>query len=139
MTWYMEILAVQSPFDLGALDENKRAQVIFNIQVQKRPSDTFVDEIAQRLEDQGVGTKNTDIFATSKANIPSEGGPFLSISPTGGSPSLDLHNESWPLPPSYPRPTAQILVRAPDMEDAETMVNAAYAALAGLRNIDLLP
>ena len=133
MTWYVEILAVQEPFDLG-LDDNKKARSVFNINTMKRPSSTFVDEIAARLEDQGVGTKNVDIFATSKANIPADEGTYLSIVETTGAPSLDIHNESAP---AYPRPSAQIVVRALTYELAEAKAREAYDALAGVRNIDL--
>lgn len=137
MTWYVEILATQEPFDLS-LDNENRATVGFNITVQKRPGRTFLEEIAKRLEDQGVGTRNVDIFATSKAEIPisdkDESKTYLSIIPTAGTFSLDIHNEDAP---SYPRPGALILVRAPSYESAETMAWDAYDALAGLRNIEL--
>ncbi len=135
MTWYVEILATQEPFPMG-LDENKKARSVFNITTMKRPSSTFVDEIAKRLEDQGVGLKNTDIFATPMADIPTDEGTYLSITETSGAPSADTHNEQAP---AYPKPSAQILVRAKTSELAEAKARLAYDALAGVRNVDLLP
>jgi len=135
MTWYIEILATQEPFDLG-LDGNGKAMAAFNITTQKSPSDTFVDEIAKRLEDQGVGSINVDIFATSQGDIPADEGTYLSIAVTQGFFSLDIHNEQAP---SNPRPAAQIIARAVDYEVAEAKAFLAYHALAGVRNTDLLP
>ena len=135
MTWYLHILAVQEPFDLG-LDGNGKAQSVFNITTRKRPSDTFVDEIAKRLEDQGVGSINVDIFATSQGDIPTDEGTYLSIAVTAGATSQDIHNEQAP---AYPEPSAQIVARAVDYEVAEAKAFLAYHALAGVRNTNLFP
>lgn len=136
MTWYLEIDMVQEPFDNG-IDPSGRARVVFNINVKKTYSNTFLEEITKILTDAGVGTYNTDIFDTSKANIPDGDGPYLSIVETGGTSPERTQNSV--LTPAYPQPSAQITVRATDYVDARAMARAAYNALAPIRNVNITP
>lgn len=132
-TWYQDIEPVQQPFDVG-LDSDGRAQVVFNIDVVKRPSNTFLEEVAQILVDAGVGTWNTDIFGSSSKDIPIGDGPYLSIVETGGAFGLRTHNVGGA---AYERPSASITVRARTYAAARTMSNAAHAALDGFQNTNV--
>lgn len=136
MTWYREIEMLQEPFDMK-IDPSGRARIVFNIAVIKRSSDTLLEEIVTILEDAGVGTYGTDIFDSSKADIPTGAGPYLSIIETGGAPPERTQNSVST--PAYPQPTAQLVVRATDYTDARTMARAAYNALAPIRNTDITP
>ncbi len=134
MSFYQTILPLQEPFD-GGLDDNNRTKILFNILAVKTPSDTFVEEVAKKLEDAGVGTRNVSIFATSLANIPQDEGPYLSIMETGGTGPLRNHNSSSP---AWQRPGAQIVARGSDYSAARTMARAAYDALVAVVNVNLV-
>lgn len=134
MARYLEITPLQSPFDMG-LDTSGRAQVVFNVMARKTASGTFIEEIIKLLTTAGAGT-STNIFATSKSQIPPGAGPFLSLTETGGAAPLRIHNQ---LAPAYERVTMQIMARASTYDAARTMARNAYNALAGVRNTTVTP
>lgn len=129
--WYREIEIVQELQDLG-LDANGRSIVAFNIDVVKRPSDTFLEEITGLLVAAGVGVYETNIFNTSAADLPEGVGPFLTIVETGGTSPERTHNDIGP--PAYPRPSAQVAVHGKGYELARAMARGALNALVGIRN-----
>lgn len=92
----------------------------------------FLDELISVFVAAGVGTFNTNIFASTKANIPPGDGPYLSVVETGGSGPEDTHN-SQKLP-AYVRPNAQVVARAKSYSVARTMAGAAYAAVYPVKN-----
>lgn len=94
----------------------------------------FLDDLAARLVSRGVGVIGTSIFMSSKAQIPSGAGPYLSIAETGGSGPTRIQNK---VTPATQRPTAQIAVRASSYPVARTMAKAAYDALDGIYNTTL--
>lgn len=91
----------------------------------------FLSDIVTRLQVQGVGTPNVNIFGSSKAQIPAGVGPYLTVMETGGSAPTRQQNQA---PAATQRPTAQILVRAQSYAEAFAMARAAYNALDGLFN-----
>lgn len=91
----------------------------------------FLEEIAARLQAQGVGTVNVNIFASSKAQIPAGPGPYLTLTDTGGSAPTRRQNQSAS---ATQRPTAQILGRGQSYTSTIAMVRAAYVALDGIFN-----
>lgn len=96
----------------------------------------FLDEIADRLVAQGVGTRGSNIFLGSGASLPDLSktngeGPFLTLIQTGGSAPLFVHNEAGS---HVQRPTAQITARATNIALALAMSKAAYLALNGVWN-----
>jgi hypothetical protein len=134
MTWYREIEPVQEPFDLG-IDQAGFVQVAFNIDAIKNPSNTFLEELKNILETDGVGTYETDIFLTSRAIIPDGDGPYLIIIETGGAFPERVHN--FTDQPAFQRPSAQIVVKAKGIKgyaDARLMARNAYNALVKIRN-----
>ncbi len=135
MTTYLDIRPMQPPFDLG-VDELNRAIVGFNIIVEKHPSTTFLEEIVAVLVAAGVGTFNTNIFASSSAAIPSGNGPYLTVVHNGGAEGRRTHNSAVP---AYQKPTAKISARASTYASARTMAEAAYGALAVVRNSAVNP
>lgn len=136
MTWYREIEPLQKPFDM-AKDSTGRAKIVFNIMAIKTPSDVFIEELVKLLEDGGVGTYNTNIFASSSKDIPVGDGPYLSVIETGGTFAERSHNET--AAPAFERPTAMIVVRAKTYAAARTMANAAYTVLEPVRNTNVTP
>ena len=135
MSFYQEIAPLQEPFDLGK-DEKGRQRVVFNIRVVKTASNTFLEELIKVLVTAGVGTLNTDIFASTAVAIPADEGTYLLIVETGGTAPGRIQNQ---IAPAYPRPTAKITVRAIKYVDARTMARAAYDALAAVRNQTITP
>lgn len=136
MAKYLDIVALQEPFDLGPDATGNRTQWSFNITVIKTESDTFVEEIAALLVAAGVGVLNSTLFLGSAAKIPSGDGPYTSILTTSGTSGLRTHNQSMP---AYPRPAARIVVRAKNPVTARATCRAAYTALAGVRNTTVTP
>jgi len=137
MVWYLEIGAIQEPFDNG-LDQAGRSETVFNVIAMKQVSGTFIEELVKILENAGVGTRAVNIFATAQAVIPDGPGPYLSVIETGGAAPLRVHN-----PPvfqaKYGRPAAQIAVRALDSAVGRAMSYAAYTALLSIRNVEVVP
>ena len=95
---------------------------------------SVLDDIAARLVAQGVGTSGTNIFASSKAVIPTGAGPYLSLGGTGGVAPTRVQNK---VTPNTRRPTVQVLVRASTWAAAYAMAEAAFAALDGIFNTTL--
>lgn len=134
MSRFLHFPLLQEPFDMGAVDSLNRSRYVFNIVVEKTPSDTFLEELAAILVAAGVGRltgTSRNIFLTSSVSIPSGDGPYLSITDTGGPGGQKIHNQ---IPPAYQRPGAQIVARAKNAADARRMAFAAYNALANVRN-----
>lgn len=86
----------------------------------------FLDEIANRIEEQGAGTLGTDMFLSSKASIPSGNGPIISITETGGTTSRRTQNNT-----ATQRPSASIIVRASTYPAARARAVLVYEALGG--------
>jgi len=128
-TFYCHV-RVRRPFDLG-LDDNHRLRVAFNLDVCKRPSDTFAQEILALLVTAGVGTLGTNLFLSSVVTLPTGDGPYLSVIETTGRESDYIHNVKAP---AYDYPSAQIVTRAKTRGPASAMANAAYNALKGIVN-----
>ena len=131
MADYLDIRALQEPFDLGP-DASGRAQWTFNITVIKSQSDTFAEEVVGLLTDGGV----TDIYVVSTSKIPAGDGPFTVVIETGGTSGLRVHDQ---LMPKWPRPAARIVVHATDPRRARQVCRLAHNALAGVRNATVTP
>jgi len=86
----------------------------------------FLDEIAARIQSQGAGTLGTDLFLSTKAQIPTGNGPYTTLVEYGGTTSRRTQNNK-----STQRPSAQIVVRASTYPNARTRAQAVYAALGG--------
>jgi hypothetical protein len=130
-TWYRRIAVRQQPFDSG-LDQQGRVMYKFNILADKRPSQTFVEEVLQVLVTANVGQASVNIFHSSNVAQLKGAGPFLSVIETSGMPSDRTHGNTRL--PAYERPGAQIVVRASATPVAKAMAWAAWRALAKVRN-----
>lgn len=129
---YLSITELQPPYDSGVLDGANRAMWIFNVLARKVPSATFQQELVAILLTAGVHTAfNTDLFASSKAVLPSGPGPFTNIVATGGITGIRRHNR---VGSSIDQPTAQIVTHALDPVAAEGKSREAYAALMAIVN-----
>lgn len=87
----------------------------------------MITEVAQYLEDEGIGTQATNIFIS---RLPSEPSACISVYDTGG------------LPPDRYLPTAeptfQIIVRNPDYALGKAKVDAIVALLHQKKNLQLV-
>jgi hypothetical protein len=135
MARYLSVEPLQEPFDGGT--EGTRAVCLFNVQVEKTASDTFLEELAARLVANAVAP-SANIFTSSKAVIPPppQVGPFIMIRETGGRPPVYIHDQPAP---AYPRPAAIITVYHADYAVARATARKAYNALASVRNAVLTP
>lgn len=131
MSRWLDVTALQPPYDAGVLDGSGRAMWTFNVVVTKTPSATFQQELVSVLVGASVAVLGSTLFASSKSVLPSGPGPYLSINATGGMPGVKTQNE---VAPAYERPSAQVTARAVTPGAAETLARAAYAALVAVRN-----
>lgn len=95
----------------------------------------FLDDLAWQLEDDGVATRGTDLFLTTRASVPflaSGTAATLHIIETGGTAPQRTHNSLDA--PAYLRPSAQVVARANSYEVARAMALDAYISLAAVRN-----
>jgi hypothetical protein len=130
-TWYLEVMPMQPPTDMTA-DGPGRAKFSFNVMARKKPSATFLDELALILEDAGVASHAAgSLYVGAKAVIPDGAGPYLHIGATGGPAGRRTQNVRGI---DYPDCTAMIVARAEDSADAEALAWAAYNAFAQVRN-----
>lgn len=89
----------------------------------------FLDDLLELFRTQGIGTPNSNMFASSKASIPTGNGPYLSVTETGGSGQEGTHNDSRVGKNGYEQPNAQIICRAVNYNAAKTMAVKAHAAI----------
>lgn len=139
MSFYIQILAVQRPFDLGIDSKDNRTLVSCNFEcIARAPVNTFEEDIAKILSDAGLATlsgSNMDTFLGRSASIPVSGsGPFNHIFATGGGYPYETHNSDI-----AERLTVQTLIRATLYEAARTRALAIWRALNGKRNITVTP
>lgn len=90
-----------------------------------------LDELADRLVAQGVGTVGSNILKGSNAVIPTGDGPYITLIETGGTAPTRIHNH---VGAHTQRPTVQISVRAKSYKVARDKCVEAYNALDGVFN-----
>lgn len=136
MTWYLSVMTEQRPYDIGLDQATGRPQVAFNIRAEKRPSNTFEEEMIKLLVDGGVGVFGVNIFASSDAQLPAEhdSPAYLKLTVTGGPADVDTHNQVS----AYHRPTMRITATAETYVAARALANAAYSVLGVVRNADVV-
>lgn len=84
----------------------------------------FPDDLALVLELAGVGTRGTDLFGSSSAQIPAGDGPITTITTTQGlRPTRNREGGT-----AYEEPAAQIVVRAKQVAVAEARARVAFNA-----------
>lgn len=86
----------------------------------------FLDELAAKLQADGVGTLGTTIFLSTKAQLPTGNGPFITIVETGGTTSRRTQNNT-----ATQRPSAQVVARASSYSVARSKAVEAYLSLGG--------
>lgn len=92
----------------------------------------FLDDVVSVLVAANVGVYGSTIFIGAKASLPVGDAAFLTLSATGGAPPIGTHNST--AAPAYVRPSAQVVARSIRLAPAESMADAAYRALFGIRN-----
>jgi hypothetical protein len=89
-----------------------------------------MDAIGQRLQDQGVATPGTTLFAGSDVNIPPGPGPILTIAETPGQAPIGAHNTT-----SIRQPAPQITARGDEYPAVAALLELAYTALGGTNGL----
>lgn len=118
------------PMDLGLDQTNtKRIQFGGNVLVTKYPSDTFEEEIVALLVDAGIDEDR--IFRSSKALLPDDTDPSLTVIVTGGTPGLRVHNRAGT---SYPKPSVLLVARAGSKAVSRALAQLALRTLVEVRN-----
>ena len=87
----------------------------------------FLDDLATRLEDEGVATLGTDLFLSTRAAPPFLASGSLTVVETGGSGPDLFHNKTDGAMTN--RPSAQITARAASYQVARALAQNAYDAL----------
>ena len=132
MSVYQEIIAVQSPIDIGS-DENKRKMFSTNFEAMAtEPVTDFDREIGKLINDASLGTFGTDMFIGMEAILPNGNGPFVLIIDTGGSEPESTHNKV--AGHTYEHLSFQVVVRARGYDAAKTRALAIWRTLDGVRN-----
>lgn len=132
MSFYQEILAVQSPFDIGS-DENKRKMFSVNFDVMATaPVTDFEREMGKLINDASLGTFGTDMFIGTEAILPTGDGPFVLIINTGGEAPESTQNAA--AGHTYELLSFQIVTSARGYDAAKTRALAVWRTLDGVRN-----
>jgi hypothetical protein len=94
----------------------------------------FLDDLVTELEDAGVGTWGTNIFTSTRAEVPvlASGEASLQLIETGGTAPENTQNALGQ--PAFMRPSAQILARANSKVQAEAKAWDAYRVMFRVRN-----
>lgn len=87
----------------------------------------WLDDIVTVLEDASVGTHGTDLFTTTKSQVPKLAAGCVRIIDTGGSGAEHTHNSTDA--PAWRNPSAQIMVSADTSDAAIAKAQAAHDAL----------
>lgn len=143
MSFYLSILAVQNPFPIGE-DDNGRAMYSCNFELTARyPVSDSLREVVRVLTDAGAATLYDystgvgDTFLGPVAVIPPElgnVGPFIHVlDNVGGSSPDETHTGGRVL-----HMTCQLIVRSSDPDLARARATAAWSALDGVRNTEIV-
>lgn len=131
-TYYLHILAVQSPFIIG-VDVNNRTMWSMNFNCQCRsPVDKFEQEIAKVITDAGLGVSGTSLFIGPAVSIPAGAGPFILLHNTGGAASDISHDSTKQVNLSI-----QIVVYSSSYETGRVRAWAIWNVLDGKYNVTL--
>lgn len=99
---------------------------------------SVLNEIAQKLHDEGIAVKDVTLFWSSKAVLPDGDGPFLVMSETGGVGPGGFRGEGGRTQNqdsvSTQHPTVQVVAIGDDEELTRTLSKAAYSSLDGTWN-----
>ena len=112
------------------LDARGRARFAFNIIVTKEGSSGFDEEIAEVLEDGGITAAS--IYLTSKAVLPEDGGPFLTVTMSGGLAGVRVHNLTTG--PKYFKPSALVMAIGLNTTQTRDLAWQAQGLLTAVKN-----
>ncbi len=138
MTRYLEILAIQRPFDFN-VDENNRIMFSCNFEAMAESLvDTWEKEIAKLISDASLGTlwngTTGDMFIGQASVIqpPGGDGPFITLIDTGGTAPVSIHNSQ---DAAYEKLSLQVVVRGKDYYTARDRALAIWRLLDGQREV----
>lgn len=139
---FRKLEPAQEPFDEGT-DSDRRPMVGFNVDAEKEPTPTWLQELAAIVKTTVPGIViNENLFLSTAVNIPGDGnvsipggdGPFISIVDTGGMPREHIQNNLT----GYQRSSAKVRVHARTYLDAYAVAWQIHEAFI-LRNTSITP
>ena len=92
----------------------------------------FVEDIASLFVTAGIGTVGTNIFYSTRAEVPDTEGPFITLTETAGFQPQRIQNNVTR--PGFFIPGAQVLVRGTYYVATRDKAVAAHLCLFGVRN-----
>lgn len=95
MSYYIHILARQSPFEYG---KDPLGRVLFSCNYDCRarhPVTSFIHEMVKLLVDNGLGVSGSTLFVGPQVNIPSGDGPYITLKQTGGFAPDESHDTKF--------------------------------------------
>lgn len=136
MSFYLSIIAIQPPIDLGVI--NLRSVQSTNYRCLVKGNNTnnstlpnIANDIAQYLDSNLSLTLGVDLFLGSATDIPQDK-PVALIINTGGFTNRQSHNDSKIL-----RPTFQVLTYGGDYDESYNLAKNIYDLLDGKYNITI--
>lgn len=95
---------------------------------------SFEDDVAARIVSQSLGVLGTSLFVNSKAKLQDGDGPFITVTGSGGGPTVEVHTR---VGNPYTQPSCQVRVRAKSAPVAKAKARAILAAFVGVRNLQI--
>jgi minor capsid protein len=135
-TLFLELNAVQSPFDMRAVDGQNRVMLSVNFLCSINATAVTLEEcIIKLIVDAGLATLGSDLFVGSNYKIPNlnepfGAGPLTTILRTGGLSPNQTHNNDF-----IQHPGIQVITRATNYTAARNKIETIYNLLNGKHNI----
>lgn len=129
MSYYIHILARQSPFEYG---KDPLGRVLFSCNYDCRaayPVANFINEMAKLIVDAGLGVGAVSLFIGPQAEIPSDAGPYTTLKQTGGFASDESHTSE------YLNLGLQVIVVAQDYDAGDARAKAIHDLLNKKRSL----
>jgi len=129
-TRYLEIIAVQRPFQYMT-DDNGRSLFSCNFNaVAAAPVSAFEEEIAKLVSQAGGGTIGSTLLVGMRGKIPETDGPITLVLDSGGTAPMETHDGA-----KYERLSFQVIVRSKSYTAGRDLALTIWRALDGQRNV----
>ncbi len=130
MSYYIEILAVQTPFPLYQLDSQRRVTFSCNFNCRAvYPVASFEREMAKLITNASLATLEVNLFFGPQVQIPDSDGPIILLRNTGG------RSADWSHDSAYENLSLQTLILGADYDVVGAKAKAIYQLLNGLSSV----
>lgn len=132
-TRYLIFDAQQRPFEIQPSLDDRTIYSCNYVVSTDGVSAKYLEQVAQKLEDAGIGTRNTNIFLGLKRTLPTGTGPFIRLLETSGvSPDLSYGSSSI-----IDMPGLQVLVIGDNPTSTHDKAIEVYNNLIASSNVSL--